>query len=174
MRFVITGELNRNRLLQLIVVLYSIYVVGLLLTNALLYFAKMDLTYASVVAHYLGSEEQFLPPRSYQGLLELSHFHLFAFGMLLLVLTHLMLFVPVSNWTKFWLIVIPFVAGLLDEGSGWLVRFAHPNFAYAKISGFLLFQASLVALVIVSLWSVWSGETENYMSGELRDLDTDD
>ena len=75
MRFVITGEWSRNRLLQTIVVLYAIYVAGLWLTNALLYFQKMSLTYTSVVEYYLGSEERFLSPRSYQGLLEVSHFH---------------------------------------------------------------------------------------------------
>ena len=95
MRFVVTGEWSRNRLLQAIVVLYSVYVAALWTTNALLYFAKMGLTTASVVEYYLGSEERFLSPRSYQGLLEVSHFHLFAMGMLLLVLTHLALFVPV-------------------------------------------------------------------------------
>ncbi len=36
MRFVITGEWNRNRLLQTIVVLYSLYVAGLWVTNGLL------------------------------------------------------------------------------------------------------------------------------------------
>ena len=59
MRFVITGEWTRNRLLQTIVALYAIYVAGLWLTNALLYFSKMSLSYASVVAYYLGSEESF-------------------------------------------------------------------------------------------------------------------
>ncbi len=166
MRFVITGEFNRNRLLQTIVVLYSLYVVGLWLTNALLYFARMDLSYLSVVEYYLGSEERFLSPRSYQGLLETSHYHLFAFGMLIMVLTHLMLFVPLSNRAKLWLIVTPFLAGLLDEGSGWLVRYAHPLFAYAKIAGFLLLEASLAALVGVSLWAVFAASTENYTSGE--------
>ena len=78
----ITGEWTRNRLLQTIVVLYALYVAGLWLTNALLYFSKMGLTAASVVEYYLGSEERFLSPRSYQGLLEVSHFHLFAMGML--------------------------------------------------------------------------------------------
>ena len=68
MRFVITGEWNRNRLLQTIVVLYSLYVIGLWITNALLFFHKMSLTPASVVAYYLGDEEKFLSPRSYQGL----------------------------------------------------------------------------------------------------------
>jgi hypothetical protein len=162
MRFVITGEWSRNRLLQTIVVLYSLYVGGLWLTNALLYFHKMGLTPESVVSYYRGNEELFLSPRSYQGLLEVSHFHLFAMGMLLLVLTHLMLFVPLANGLKAWLIVLPFAAAALDEGAGWLVRFVHPGFAWAKIAGFLLLQASLAALVAAALWAVFQGTQRNY------------
>jgi hypothetical protein len=161
-RFVVTGEWSRNRLLQTIVVLYSLYVAALWVTNALLYFSKMDLTPTSVVEYYLGSEERFLPARSYQGLLEVSHFHLFAVGMLLLVLTHLMLFVPLAARTKAWLIALPFFAAALDEGAGWLVRFAHPGFAVAKIAGFLLLQASLAALVGASLWAVFAGSAQSY------------
>jgi hypothetical protein len=167
-RFVITGEWTRNRLLQTIVSLYAFYVAGLWLTNALLYFNKMNLTPVSVIDYYLGSEERFLSPRSYQGLLEVSHFHLFAMGMLLLVLTHLMLFVPLRNSTKAWLIVVPFFSALLDEGAGWLVRYASPHFAYAKIAGFLLLEASLAVLVSVSLWSVFAGSQDNY-DGEASD-----
>jgi hypothetical protein len=161
-RFVITGEWNRNRLLQTIVVLYSVYVIGLWVTNALMYFNKMSLSAASVVEYYLGNEERFLSPRSYQGLLEVSHFHLFAMGMLLLVLTHLALFVPLANRTKAWLIAVPFLSALLDEGAGWGVRFVHPLFAYVKIAGFLLLQGSLAALVGLSLWAVFSGSQRNY------------
>jgi hypothetical protein len=162
LRFVVTGEWTRNRLLQTIVVLYALYVVGLWVTNALLYFSKMGLSPDSVVAYYLGSEEQFLSPRSYQGLLEVSHFHFFAMGMLLLVLTHLMLFVPIRGSLKAWLIAVPFLAGFVDEGAGWLVRFAHPGFAYLKIAGFLLLETSLAVLVAVSLWAVFAGSQHNY------------
>ena len=161
MRFVVTGEWTRNRLLQTIVVLYALYVAGLWVTNTLLYFSKMALTYSSVVEYYLGSEERFLSPRSYQGLLEVSHFHLFAMGMLLLVLTHLMLFVPLANRWKAWLIAVPFCSAILNEGASWLVRFAHPGFAYAKIAGFLLLQASLALLIIVSVWAVFTGSQRN-------------
>jgi hypothetical protein len=161
-RFVITGEWTRNRLLQTIVVLYALYVAGLWVTNSLLYFTKMGLTTASVVQYYLGSEERFLSPRSYAGLLEVSHFHLFAMGMLLLVLTHLMLFVPLANRWKAWLIVVPFFAAILDEGAGWLVRFVHPGFAAAKIAGFLLLQTSLATLIVVSLWAVFAGSQRDY------------
>jgi len=165
LRFVVTGEWSQNRLLQTIVILYASYVAGLWLTNTLLYFNKMSLSYASVVEYYLGAEERFLPARSYQGMLEVSHFHLFAMGMLLLVLTHLMLFVPISNRAKAWLIALPFGAALLEEGAGWLVRFAHPGFAWLKVSGFLLLQGSLATLIFVALWAVFVGSQRNLNSG---------
>ncbi len=165
MRFVITGEWNRNRLLQTIVGLYSLYVMGLWVTNILLFFNKMSFSYTSVVEYYLGSEERYLSPRSYQGLLEVSHFHLFAMGMLLLVLTHLVLFIPLKNHWKAWLVAVPFLSGFLDEGAGWLVRFVHPGFAYLKIAGFLLLQTSLLVLVVLSLWAVFVGSQRNYSGG---------
>ena len=164
MRFIVTGEWSRNRLLQTIVVLYVVYVGGLWVTNGALYFNKMSLTPSSVVEYYLGDEETFRQPRTYQGLLEVSHFHLFAMGMLLLVLTHLMLFVPAKDGTKLMLIVLPFVAAIVDEGGGWLVRFVHPAFAWVKIAGFLLLQGSLLALMVISLWAIFVGSSENYES----------
>ena len=162
MRFVVTGEWSRNHLLQTIVVCYSVYVVLLWCTNAMLYFTKMSLMPSSVVDYYLGNEAIFTSPRSFQGLLEVSHFHLFAMGMLLLVLTHLMLFVPLPNRVKAWLIATPFAAALLDEGASWLVRFVHPGFAWAKILGFVSLQTSLALLVGISLWAVFAGSQKNY------------
>ena len=169
MRFVVTGEWSRNHLLQTIVVCYSVYVVLLWCTNAMLYFSKMSLYPSSVVDYYLGNEALFTSPRSYQGLVEVSHFHLFAMGMLLLVLTHLMLFVPLSNRVKAWLIAAPFASALLDEGSSWLVRFVDPGFAWAKIAGFLALQTSLAVLVALSLWTVFAGSQKNYNSSPSSD-----
>ena len=172
MRYVITGEWSKNRLLQLIIVIFVIYVAGLWLTNGLLYFQKMGLSYTSVTEYYLGSEERFLQPRTYQGMLEVSHFHLFAMGLLLLTLTHLMLFVPISSNLKAWFIVIPFSSALVDEGGGWLVRFVHPLFAYLKIAGFLALEISLAALIGVSLWAVLAGSQETYRNGQRQASDS--
>jgi hypothetical protein len=162
MRFVITGEWSKNRLLQVIIVFFVVYVGVLWLTNALLYFHKMGLTYASVTEYYLGSEEKFLQPRSYQGMLEISHFHLFSMGILLLTLTHLMLFVPLPAERKPWFVIVPFTSALVNEGSGWLVRFVHPAFAYLKIAGFLSLEISLAALMGLSLWAIFAGSQDNY------------
>jgi hypothetical protein len=173
MRFVVTGEWSRNRLLQVIVILYTLYVAGLWVTNCLLYFAKMTLAPSSVVAYYLGDEATYQPARTYQGLLEVTHFHLFAMGMLLMVLTHLMLFVPLRSSYKAVLIALPFLAAALDEGSSWLVRFVSPDLAILKVAGFLLLQGSLAALIIVSLWSVFTKTQAANYTGFVDDDDED-
>ncbi len=174
MRFVITGEWSKNGLLQLIIVIFVLYVAGLWLTNALLYFNKMSLTPLSVTEYYLGSEERFLQPRSYQGMLEILHFHLFAMGLLLLTLTHLMLFVPLPSALKVWLIVVPFLSAAVNEAAGWLVRFVHPVFAWLKIVGFLALEISLAGLVVISLWAVFRGSPANYRQPTPGESPSDD
>jgi hypothetical protein len=157
---VVTGEWDRNRLLQVVVVLYCLFVALLWLTNWMLYFDSMGLTTASVVEHYLGNEEEF---------------HLFAMGMLMMVLTHLVLFIPVGSGLKIALIIVPFASALLEEAAGFLVRWGGPGFAWMKIAGVLLLQASLAALVAIALWSVFAGgQGENYAGNGDADWDEED
>ena len=149
MRFVISGEWTRNHLLKAIVWCFLIYTLILWITNAGLYFAKMSLTPSSVVDYYLGNEERYLQPRSLQGLLEVLHFHTFAMGILLMTLTHLVLFVPLSLRTKAWGIAVAFASGIGGELSGWGVRFVHPAFAYLKIVFFLSLEGSILWLMFL-------------------------
>lgn len=155
MRFVVTGEWRQNHLLRLILAAFLVYVALLWVTNALLFFTQMGFSYASVVEHYLGVEERFTQPRSLKVLLEISHFHLFAMGILLLTMTHLVLFVPLRGAVKAGLVVASFASALADEAAGWLVRFVHPGFAYLKLAGFAGLQAALGAMVILVAAAVW-------------------
>jgi hypothetical protein len=148
-RFVISGEWSRNSLLRVIVLCFLTYTLILWLTNAGLYFSKMGLTPSSVVDYYLGNEERYLQPRSLQGLLEVLHFHTFAMGMLLMTLTHLLLFVPISLRIKALGIATAFVSGITGELAGWGVRFVHPAFAYLKIVSFLTLEGILLWLMIL-------------------------
>lgn len=154
MRFVVTGEWTQNHLLRLIIIWFLVYSTGLWLTNTLLFFDQMGLRYESVVAFYRGSEAQFVPPRSYKVLLEISHFHLLAMGIFILTLTHLVLFVPFTPRIKYWLIHLTFLSAISDEAAGWLTRFAHPMFAYYKIGAFLLLQTTMAALIMAVLLAV--------------------
>ncbi len=148
MRFVVTGEWTRNRLLKVIVWCFLSYTLILWLSNAGLYFSKMSLDPASVVDYYLGNEDLYLRPRSLAGLLEVLHFHSFGMGILLMTLTHLVLFVPISMRTKAIGISVAFVSGMGGELCGWGVRFVHPGFAYLKVAMFLSLQGSILWLMV--------------------------
>ena len=168
MRFVVTGEWTRNRLLKVIVWCFLVYTLVLWATNAGMYFARMSLTPASVIDYYRGNEEKFMQPRSLAGLLEVLHFHSFAMGILLLTLTHLLLFVPLSMRIKAIGIATAFVSGLGDELSGWGVRFLHPGFAYAKIFFFLLLEGTILYLMVMVAWALLFGLPSAYARGTDR------
>lgn len=150
MRFFVTGEQNRQVVLNTIVLLFLGYILLLWISNGLMFFHKMGLSAQSVIDYYLGSESRFTKPISYQTLLEVSHFHLFAMGMLVLTLTHLLLFTPLAMPLKIWLTGTIFFSAIADEAASWLVRFVHPQFAYLKIGAFLLLETSLLILLIVT------------------------
>lgn len=151
MRYVITGEWSRNTLLRLIVALFLGYMLLFVVSSALLYFTRMGLDPDSVVQYFLGDPGQEFgrPPRPYASLVETSHMHLFAMGMLVMVLTHLLLFVPIKPAVKGWLVLLSFVGSIASELSNWLVRFVHPVFAYLKVGSFLLMELSLSVLVVL-------------------------
>ena len=172
MRFTITPDWKDNQLLRLVLVWFLVFVTLLWVSNALLYFAKMTLNPASVIAYYLGNEAQFTQPRSYQGLLEITHFHLFAMGILVLTMTHLMLFVPIQNRRKAFVVSIAFGAALADEAAGWLVRFVSPGFAYLKVTAFVTLEAVLAFMIGAVLWAIFTAQPNDYRSSA-RDDDDD-
>jgi hypothetical protein len=171
MRFTVTPDWKDNQLLRLILVWFLLFVALLWVTNALLYFAKMTLDPASVVAYYLGNEATFTQPRSYQGMLEITHFHMFAMGILVLTMTHLLLFVPIANRTKAWVVSVAFLAALGDEASGWLVRFVSPGFAYVKVASFLTLETVLAFMVGAVLWAIYTTQPNDYRSSAPDDDD---
>lgn len=162
MRFVITGEWSRNHLLHAVVVCFLIFTTLFWCSNFFMFFSKMSLTPASITNYYLGNEELFQQPRSFRAMIEVAHYHLFAMGILLMTLTHLMLFVPLPSALKLWLIILPFGGALLDEGGGWLTRFVAPEFAWAKIAGFLVLQSTLFVLIGTCFWSIFGGSSHEY------------
>ncbi|MEY4768569.1 MAG: hypothetical protein RL637_1208 [Pseudomonadota bacterium] len=155
MRYFVSGEQQRKRLLNTLILLFLGYVLLLGISNGLMYFHRMNLSAQSVIAYYLGSEQLFTQAKSYAGMLEVLHFHLFAMGMLAVTLTHLMLMTEFSIQLKIWLSIIIYSSALADELAGWLIRFVHPLFAYFKIIAFLSLETSLFILVIAVIISLF-------------------
>jgi hypothetical protein len=141
------GGFQNHPLMRLTVALTLVFLLGFWVTNFAMYFSRMDLTPASVVSYYDGSEADFRPPRSAASMLETTHMHLPMMGMVLLFLTHLAIFVPAPRKSKVAFIVTAFLSALSEEGAGWLVRFVSPGFAFLKVAGFLGLQAALLVLM---------------------------
>ncbi len=94
-------------------------------------------------------------------------------GILVLTMTHLVLFVPLSNRLKAWVVSLSFASALADESAGWLVRFVAPGFAYLKIGAFLTLQATLAFMVAAVIWALATAQPNDYRSSAPED-DEDD
>lgn len=154
MRFFISPDIKKNTLLKLIIGFTVLFFVFLWITNLLLYL-QIGFSYHSVVEYYLGSEQDFRPPRSYLGMLEEAHFHFFAMAIILVTLNHLILFTKITNFWKLVLILSSFTSALGDIAGGWLILYVSPEFAYLKIASLIVLQASLAALMIIVIWFLY-------------------
>lgn len=148
MKYLQTGGFQGHPLMRLTLLWTLVFVSGLWATNAFLYFSRMGLTPSSVERYYLGAEEEYSQPRSRESMLETTHAHLPMMAMVLLLLTHLMIFSPYSDRFKKIFIGASFLSALLGEASGWLVRFIDPAFAWLKILSFLSLQGCLGFLIL--------------------------
>ena len=157
MRFFVTKDLNKNSALKLIILFSLIFFAGLIVTN-FLFMTKIGFTVQEVINYYLGNPETFRQPKSYGSIVEETHFHLFAMGIILMTLNHLMLFSDLSMRFKIMLIVVSFSACLLDIVSSWLVRFVSADFAYLKLSSMVVEQISLVALIFIIIKSLFMSD----------------
>jgi hypothetical protein len=148
MKYMITGNYRTHLLTRLTLACALVFLTGFWVTNTLLYFRHMDLQPQSVVDYYRGSEEEFAMPRTYGSMLEVAHMHLPMMAMVFLLLTHLCIFLPWSLRLRVTLVLATFGCGLLMEGTGWLVRFVHPGFAWLKVGAFLGLQLTLAFLLL--------------------------
>jgi hypothetical protein len=148
MRYMQEGGFQNNPLMRLTLAFTLTLLVGFWSTNVAIYFSRMTLQPASVVSYYNGSEADFRPPRSAASMLEVSHMHLPMMGMVLLFLTHLVIFVPLARAARIAFIVATFSSAVLEEGAGWLVRFVSPSFAILKVVGFVGLQTAILCLIV--------------------------
>lgn len=148
MRYMERGGFQGHPLMRITLLWTLLFIGGLWVTNAYMYFTRMSLTPTSVQAYYLGSAEDFSQPKTAQALLEVTHVHLPIMGVVILMLTHLMIFSPYSDRFKKWFIAASFSSAFLGEAAGWLTRFVHPAFAWLKISSFVVFQSCLAFLLV--------------------------
>ncbi len=129
-------------------------------TGLLMFRHKLGFSLSGVVRYYLGDPERFMNPRSFSGLLEVTHFHLFAMGLFFVIFTHLLLFTSYPGRIKQLLIWLLAATIIGDLAAGWLIRYLSPAFAWLKLTAFWGFQLTSLAL--------FGGLVRNLKSGRAR------
>ena len=157
MKYMLNGAHRNHGLMRLTLGGTLLFLTLLWVSNFLMYAQRMGLDPHSVVRHYRGSEEEFAAARTYGSLLEASHGHFAMMALVLLLLTHLAIFLPWSARVRVGLVVGTFAAALSEELAGWLVRYAHPGFAWLKIVAFVGLQAGLGVLLVGLGWQIVGG-----------------
>lgn len=148
MKYMQQGGFRNHPLMRLTLGGALVLLAGFWVTTALMYFRSMTLDPASVVAYYRGDEASFLEPRTYGSMLEVTHTHLPMMALVMLLLTHLAIFLPWSQGRRAALILAAFAFALGGEGAGWLVRFVSPAWAPLKVACFLGLELTLGGLLV--------------------------
>lgn len=155
MKYMESGEFKNQFLMKLTITFSLFFLLLLWATNFILFFSKMGVTKKAVVDYYLGSAEEFSSPRSFAAMVEVTHFHLPIMAIVILFITHLLIFVSFNKKVKIFFISAAFIFALFNEFSGYLVRFINPNFAYLKIFSFIGFQIIIFLLITILICFLW-------------------
>jgi hypothetical protein len=147
MRVMMTGPTPRAQS-RVILIFFCLYFLLHWLTGILMFSEKLGFSYHGVVRYFLGDPELFMNPRSFIGLLEVTHFHLFAMGFFFVVFTHLLMFSPIKDWIKTTLIWLLGLSLLADIGSSWLIRYVAAPFAWLKLGSFWVVQGVSLILLL--------------------------
>ena len=157
MKYMVTGNYRSHPITRLTLICTLVFLSGFWVTNILLYFQRLGLDPGVVVTYYRGSDAEFALPRTYGSMLEVTHMHLSMMAMVLLLLTHLCIFLPWSLRARVGLVLATFGSALAGESASWLVRYVHPGFAWLKISAFVGLQLSLGFLIVALAWYLARG-----------------
>ncbi len=160
MKYMEKGGFQKNPLMKLTLMLTLLFLVGLWCINFILVFQRMGFSPTSVAEYYRGSEENFIVARSAMSMLETTHMHLPVMAIVILLLTHLLIFAPFKPSVKVGFIVATFLSAFLGETAGWLVRFISPHFAYLKLGCFFVFQGMLAFLIFGLAWFLMTSHSK--------------
>ncbi len=140
--------------------IYTLFLVFALighLTFVLMVVSRVGPGYEKVVEYYLGGEgeDEMTFPKEFQELLEVTHFHAYIEGVVLLVLTHLFVVVPIPQGLKRAIIGLAFGSTLLELLSPWMIRYLTPYAAFAQMAAWIGMCVGYFPLTLIPVYYIW-------------------
>ena len=132
---------------------FSLLLLG---SSILLFEEKIGLSNAAILEYYLGNEEKFILAKSWSVTLEIILPHLFAFGLLIMVALHFLIFTKfrASPFFKYF-IYSTFLAGFLELSSPFFILQGFEIFASIKLFSFIVLELLLLTIFWLLLKSIF-------------------
>lgn len=150
--------------------IYSFFLIFALvghLSFLLISIYRVGPTYAAIIRHYRGEGEMAFP-KEFLELLEVTHFHAYIEGIVLLVLAHLFVAAPISRRVKWGVIGLAFGCTFLDLLSPWLIRYSRPEAAYGQIFAWIGMGVGYIPLTFVPLYYLHGKNEDAASKGSRR------
>ena len=154
MKYMTNGGFQKNPQINLALTFSMVFLGLFWLLTFVLFISKLGFTPESIANYYRGSAVDFQPARNVNSMLEVSHGHAAMMVMVLLLITHLVIFTNGRPRNKRLIIIGVFSAGIINELSSWAIRFLAPSFALVKLVAFLSMQGLIFYIllkIIISL-----------------------
>jgi hypothetical protein len=89
------------------------------------------------------------------SLARVSHIHLFGISIIFLLTGAIFSLSMTPIWFRVAVIVIPYLAIIMDIGSWWATKYYDPVFAYIVLVGGAFMGLAMACQILVSLWDMW-------------------
>jgi len=135
---------------------------------------RMGLSPAAIATYYRGGQTEMSFPKQFWQLMEVSHFHLFSVQVVVLILAHLLFATPISRRARVWLTSGTFLGAALEIAGPWAVRYLAASFAWMLLAGWALLAFGILAIIVLSLVSMWGPERwHDFIASTEADEDLD-
>jgi len=111
---------------------------------------------AAVGAYYAGDEENLVFAKPFSRMMEITHQHLFAMPLTLLVASHLYLMTRRSSREKYAVIAVAVASMAGHIAAPWIVRYGGSSFAWAMPVTAVPFGATFAWMAVIPIRDMWS------------------
>jgi hypothetical protein len=89
-------------------------------------------------------------------LAKVSHIHLFGMSIIFLLTGAIFALSGTPIWLRVFLVVVPYLAILMDIGSWWFTKYLDPAFfTYVVVAGGACMGLALAGQILIALWEMW-------------------
>jgi hypothetical protein len=96
-------------------------------------------------------------------LARVSHVHLFGISVLFLLTGAIFSLSETPTWFRVVVLVVPYLAIVMDIGSWWATKYYDPVFAYVVLMGGAFMGLALACQILLSLWEMWIGRLNAFV-----------